>query len=1210
MASDMGEISDVEEFIRQTGMDSSDTGERIVDYFKNKRAALQTRGRLYDGTDQPITFRLDNLQPVQLPQTSRSQPQETPPVHNSNVELTPSIVLVQPLSELSVAQNRVPSFVSPRSVPANSPVHIPVKPLPNATPPSGSNTSHGKPQVSMSNFLSAPTTLQKQLLLQQVKRRNEMKCEAIRNASKLASSTPIAGEPSVRRGDNLLEIRETISPIFEDQAHGTPQRVLRTPNVERARVVPGPSALSIPAIKTPIPATQDVPDAMEQNHRENTPPRDDNCLIVPETPSPVRRSPRVPSTPLSGLTLQHRPHLSVAQSPVSTPSQKSILKNPNRSVSSVKNRVSFSHKLVAVRQLTPAKSTDDNQITSDESEEEETEKDEPATIPQHLNRMQRSNSVLKYRRSRHLMDLERNQLTVDTERAPVEVNEGDGNSKDNRANRNTPLTVLTPQRAGEAGVQEAKRRAKHSRMLFGNKRSEAIESIDEPALPALPDAHKKCGNRTVSSACNMILEDWNESASEGMEEDDSHHDHDPPVANQTNHKSLAIDSIDTPRTVLMDIFDPPSAFGDESAHERDLDSSRNELNEEQLLSNPPGLDRSDSSRKRKQDSSSRRGSIDGSEHNRLLTRKVSKLSRTGSPINGTLPVERIVSVDSPNDHIPRGMIEVVDQIHSRANTDTVPNESDGRTTLNMPPKRRYTKSKLDSDTEMYMKVVEQVCSQDQDKNKRRKDRRKLFAKEIAEEHRNNSDCDEPQPLPMTQDLTVQQQQEIGRLTKSLSVVVKRLSNNTLAMYTKSPAIAGNAEKAAGTDEQCNSPVESPFKEKQNEEQTEKGDLPKIASGKSPIVDTSKTAVSQKSKRGRNKKTAQTVQQNGVEPSLMMDKYLKNVSNEIRHQIESDGPRRSHRNRRLAADVLRNHPLTSCHDAPIYVMPTIKDVLRYCELSNKKYANGKKKKTSKASNATSKKNGHQDVPATASREVRNELRKEKPKRGRPPGSKVAQKDKFDSDGFRVPPVPSDKIPSSSSRREKTTDHSTETGLQGVSVDSGHSSAATMSDDVQPGPSGLSARPPPDNDIAAERRKTLNWMMMLMENGDKQVAALPMVGIQGFTHLSLEHLIFEEREGIEYSFYVYSNGDNFGFLRFPPKTEKKPTRTKGCSLKFLILHGSIKFTINDSPVTAVGGDFLLIPIDSNYRIENGTCTTLMFMIKSSEPTNTTQNSTSKR
>uniref|UniRef100_A0A182MI05 Mif2/CENP-C cupin domain-containing protein n=1 Tax=Anopheles culicifacies TaxID=139723 RepID=A0A182MI05_9DIPT len=1216
MATEMNEISDVEELIRQAGLDASDTGEKIVDYFKSKRAAQQTRGRLYDGSDNPINFRLDNLQPVQLPQTSRNQPQENSPVKSPNATQPSCVVMVKPLSDISQEGNRMASFVSPEVVVPRSPVHMSIRRLPNVTPPSSRSTVH------------------------QYKRRNQMKCEAIRNATQLASSTPIAGESSERQGNNLLDFRETISPIYEDQEHGTPQRVPRSSNVQQGRPVdrPGPSTSSARSINTPVPATQDVPDAMDQYQRENTPPRDENrVIVVPETPSPVRRSPRAPCTPLSGLTLQHRPDV---RSSFSTPSQRSILKNPDRSISSARNRVSFSEKLTSVRMLTPGNSSDDSEITSDESEDEGTKKGELRNKQLVLNILQRSNSVIKLQRS--LLALERNQLPSNPVRSPENVTKGDGNSKNNGTNR-----------AIEESVREGKQNAQQARMLFGSKRSEAIEDLEEP-MPATPVANKRSNNRTNGNVINMIMDDWNEPTTEHMEVDDADHIRDAQIVNHTINKSLPITNIDTPRTVIMDIFDPPSAFCDDS-QQGDLDSSSNELNAEPMASvAEPRTDQSDSSRKRKQDSSSQRGTIDENEPDVPLTGKISKLSKNVTQ-SKLLPAERIVSVDSPDDHIPRDMIDVVDMIHSRVNSEIMASESenDRRTTLNIPSKRRNTKLKVDAETEMYFKTVEKACSQDHNKNKQRKDRRKLFAQKASEAQGNNSDSDEPQPLPLTQDVVdaeQQQQQEIRSVIKPLSVLVKRLSAGTIAEASKSTPMPKNATKAVEIDvpcdqsvespikdqqnEQCEKSDESPFKEKQNEEQNEKGDLPKITHKKRPIVDNSehrglvaeKTAT-QKPKRDRKKKTTRTIEKNDMrESNLMMDKLLKNVSNEIRHQIESEGPRRSHRNRRLAADVLRNNPESSCHDPPKYVMPTIKDVLKYCQLSDMVITNGKAKGKSKSSGAGSRKNtakSQPNGPATVSSEIANE----KQKRDRP-RKNVAQKERFDSDGFRVPPVPSDEPGPSTKADSKTNNRSTETNAsgvsgvaQGVSIDSGLSSEVMMSDDVsdvpqpeerpsskqktpaneQPTPSCSSASAS-SNEIMAEKRKTLDWMMMLMENRQKQPAVLPMVGIQGFTHLSLEHLVFEEREGIEYSFYVYSNGDNFGFLRFPPNTEKRTTRTKRCSLKFLILNGSLKFIINESVVNAVGGDFLMIPASSSYRIVNGSDTTLMFMIKTSESSKT--------
>ncbi|XP_049285592.1 uncharacterized protein LOC125764918 isoform X2 [Anopheles funestus] len=1244
MASEINEISDVEELIRQTGMDTSDTGGKIVDYFKNKRAALQSRGRLYDGSDNPINFRLDNLKPVQLSQpTTTSQPTESSPVQSSNDTEEASIALVKPLSELSVVENRLSSFVSPGPVVAISPVQIPQKSHTNAiSSPSGRSTVHKSPLVSNTNLLSGTTNLQKQLLLQQYQRKNQMKCETIRSASQLVSSTPILGrEASNQRGDNLLDIRETISPIHEDQEHGTPQRVLRSPTAERQRIAPRPSTPSVRSINTPVPATQDVPDGMNHDYRENTPPRDENYITVPETPSPVRRSPRQPSTPLSGLSLQRRSHLhapllakfvsgqgrpteSGIRSPSSTPSQRSILKNPERSSSAVRNRVSFSEKLFTVRSLTPVRQLDELEITSDESEDQEAEKDKSIRKKVSLSRMKQSNGISKLRASRSLCDMETDQITSNSPKSP-EIAAKQVANNNALANSN------------ETNVRNEERNVHRSRQLFGNRRSNAIERIEE-SLPASPDAIGRCDNRTNGNVINMILDDWNEETTKRMEVEASVENPVPQLANETVNKSVAITNIETPRTVMMDIFDPPSAFCDDS-EQGDQNSSQNDHTAEHMSSEAPGLDRgTDSSRKRKQDSLSRRDSIHADvEPDVGLNPNAPVL-----PKRSVLPVERIVSVDSPNDRVPMDMIEVVDMIHSRANSEMMATdaENDRRTTLNIPQKRRCTKLKADVTTEMYMKSIQKPGLQDETKAKKSKNRRKLFVLEMMEGQDGNSDGDEPQPLPATQEVVAvpaQQEQDHGCVTKPLAILVQRLSANTLTMATKATPILRNAE-ITEINEQHHKPVESPIKEKQNEEQNEKEGRSKIAHGKTPAVDDSEHRVVEADK-GAKQKTKQRVRKNKRKPqtngmdksNLMMDKFLKNVSNEIRHQIESEnGPRRSHRNRRLAAEVLRNNPDISLHDAPKYVMPTIKDVLKYCQLTDVTGTRAKKKTTS--SNAADKKKdvkSQKVVPVATSSGTSNELGTNIERgrgRGRPRKIK-AQKEKFDSDGFRVPDVPpSDGMPKTSSTVAcKPADHFTETicsstsGLpQGESIDSGLSSAAMMSDDATPqpvqrpssktsskpkktpiedaAPSGSSAASA-SNEILAEKRKTLDWMMMLMENRQNRPVALPTVEIQGFTHLSLEHLAFEERDGIEYSFYVYSNGDNFGFLRFPPKAEKKTTRTKRCSLKFLILSGSLKFIINENLVNGVGGDFLMIPSSSSYRIINGTETTLMFMIKTS-------------
>ncbi|XP_050072140.1 uncharacterized protein LOC126560022 [Anopheles maculipalpis] len=1189
-------ISDVEELMRETGMDQSDTGIGIVNYFRRRQADFH-RGRLFDGSDNQINFRLDNLQPVQH-QPAQSQPlaASTDDAENSaNVamEAEAAVVLVRPLSELSVADSRVPLFVSAGRAASNSPARSTSRPLTSTVcSPPGRSTVHVSPMVSMSNRKSS-NNLQRELVLQKHKRENQMKMEFLRNtASQLASSTPIAGERSERRGENLLDLRETISPIHEDTVQTTPVHATRpVSGVHREKQVSpsGPSTTHARAIRTPIPATQDAPDGMDRAGRETTPPpqlNENGVVVVPETPSPVRKSSRIPNTPLSGLSLTKRTsHLAipgvlaylgkgksprtieVRSSAPSTPSR-SILKNRTSRLNSTKHRVSFSEQLFVVRESPP--SSKSSHMTSDEDEVQDIVND-PAN--------------------------------------PVQERAGDGEEN-----------------------------AQQLRELFRVSRSNAVEEWDENALQETPERHN---NRTNGDAVNMIMDDWNETESRRMELNEPQEDRELPVAQRTINNSIAITNIDTPRTVMMDIFDPPSAFCDvdepalEVPPSQEPSQSRKRKAEEEGGIGGDGNDDNDSS------SSARRSSIheNNDQMPRVSPRKICKPT-SNVTINNTHHTERLMSVDSPNDHVPLDMIQAVDMIHSRVNSELGVNPGgareladERRITLNIPSKRRTIKTKVHPDAELYIKTIENACSQERITNHQRKDRRKLFAHQMSEAQKENEADDEPQPLPATQDTVdsvVQadnQQNQLLYGLKSLIVPVQRLSLNTInrainpdVVDTKEMDINAQREQAA---------IESPIQEKQNEEQNEKGDRPKrIDRGEqndeSADEEWDRPAKGKSKGKSKSKNNAKKKKQSR-KSDVMFDKYLKNISNEIRHQIESEGPRRSHRNRRLAAEILRNNPNTLQTDAPKYVMPTIKDVLKYYQLSVKPSSKSKSKGQTSSKTANHKeseivKKSKENVPPT----VTLPDGEKKPKtRGRPKKDPRTEPEMFDADGFRVPPIPmGDAIPGSSSAVEcsEMVDSSSPNLPPGVSIDSGLSSAVMTGDDAptkmkkrtkisskqhtaadQQEPccsyDSSSLNPPTTREVMDEKRKTLDWMMMLMEKQPYRPPALPMVEVQGFTHLSLEHLVFHEKDGIGYSFYVYSNGDNFGFLRFPPNTSKRSTRTRGCSLKFLILSGSADFSINEVRVTAVGGDFLMIPLDSSYYIVNGPATTLMFMIKSS-------------
>nr|XP_040221892.2 nascent polypeptide-associated complex subunit alpha, muscle-specific form-like [Anopheles coluzzii] len=1426
-------LSDVDELLRETAMDDSN-GQKILEYLRRKRGGA--RARLYDGSDNSFHFRLDHVQPVTVPQAGNSNRRELPTARSpeaaaataaaapaaapASPPASSSGALIQPLADLSV-ENRVSSFITPaRLSVALSPVRTGAENArsTNVTSPTRKSTVHVSPYVS----LKPATNLQKQLLLQQYKRSNDMKFEALRHASHLASSTPIAGEHANRKGQNLLNFRETISPILDEQVPGTPtHRPARNSYRGEQGAQVGPAT-----IQTPVPATQDVPDGTgQQNGRENTPPREQNAsVVIPETPSPVRRSPRQPCTPLSGLSLAYREHIRAVplvkllnaslddRDSALTPSRRSILKNGlGNHVPSPRNRVSFSEKLTVVREISPRVSPDDAQITSDESDEEQANQgvyrsrtsdrgvtlqrsrltfdfeQEPAPVSPTRSSKRLETAPVSPTRSSNRPELAPNSPTRSSNRfepAPVSPTRSSNRLESNTpvsptrsSNRPEPAPVsptrstnrpepapvsptrssnrpeqmpVSPTRSpnrqqmqqatspnkrkpsnGPEPAQNQRQRsavietsahrdtenAQHSRRLFGQGRSNAFDDdgggSKDPASPsrstenvarsptrppsagdhpARPDRQlsrssaKACNNRTNRNTINMIMDDWDEGATSPMEVD---HEQGEAGEGETAHRTitetLAITNVATPRTVVMDILEPPSAFcDDDTANDSDsrLPTDQEEPNNRAPSNNQasPGSSDSDSSRKRKQDNL------------RVLitavpSPKQSKLSLPQPVGNTTLPVpqhsERLVSVNSPHDHVPLDMIQTVDMIHSKVNSELLEPKPGGdagmerRITICNPPKRRATKSKVDADTEIYFQTVENTCSQEGPKAKQRKERRKLFVQEPADrmpEDEERQPIPSPVPLPLTQELVDSQEQRVQskqkqQSVKELAVLVKRLSDVTITRCIQSPdrsapkvaATARSSPVALERDEEYDSPVELAVREKQNEERSEKSDRTKeekrkeekcsppqqVERAASPKRKLKPSGPSKRKKKEKPPAEASSPEPAATEPmSGMAQKYLKDVSNEIRQQIESEGPRRSHRNRRLADEVLRNNPDIARTDAPQYVMPNMKDMLKYFqkfERTSKK--EGKKGKEKGSGSKKEAKRKHEPLNekdggiATKSSE-----KTDKKARGRSRKVVNQKEERFDSDGFRIPPAPvvasgAREGGKTASREEPSESYSLSASNQqeqGTSSDSGLSSAVMTNDDATntveanersevSNPSKqssskadrtASAAAPPNTtaasssssspsasfsgaDMLAEKRKMMDWMMVLMENRQNRAAGLPNVELQGFTHLSLEHLAFQRCKGIEYSFYVYSNKDNFGFLRVLPNVTKKTTFTKHCSLKFLILSGALKFIVNGYEVNVVGGDFLMIPPSTTYSMVNGSETTLMFMIKATLP-----------
>ncbi|KAL9697395.1 hypothetical protein quinque_000836 [Culex quinquefasciatus] len=134
------------------------------------------------------------------------------------------------------------------------------------------------------------------------------------------------------------------------------------------------------------------------------------------------------------------------------------------------------------------------------------------------------------------------------------------------------------------------------------------------------------------------------------------------------------------------------------------------------------------------------------------------------------------------------------------------------------------------------------------------------------------------------------------------------------------------------------------------------------------------------------------------------------------------------------------------------------------------------------------------------------------------------------------------------------------------------------------------------VAQERLQAQSWMMKLMAENSGREEVMPQATSSGDRmHFQLDHLTFQERNGIQYSFFIYSETENFGFLRFAPAAVKKWTKTADFLLKFLVLHGQLSFQINGKETVTKGGDFLMLPQNTRYRIQNSDEISLVFMIK---------------
>ncbi|XP_062554625.1 uncharacterized protein LOC134219773 isoform X2 [Armigeres subalbatus] len=131
------------------------------------------------------------------------------------------------------------------------------------------------------------------------------------------------------------------------------------------------------------------------------------------------------------------------------------------------------------------------------------------------------------------------------------------------------------------------------------------------------------------------------------------------------------------------------------------------------------------------------------------------------------------------------------------------------------------------------------------------------------------------------------------------------------------------------------------------------------------------------------------------------------------------------------------------------------------------------------------------------------------------------------------------------------------------------------------------------LMQEKMDTYEWIHKLMHGNPEENERMPVVA--DLVHYSLQHLNFKEHNGIQYSFYLRSDNENFGFLRFSPQAVKKLTKTSNFQLNFLVISGNLTFTLNGNTCPIKSGDFLMLPANSRYAIQNGEEVSLIFMAK---------------
>ncbi|ETN63042.1 hypothetical protein AND_005251 [Anopheles darlingi] len=968
-------------------------------------------------------------------------------------------------------------------------------------------------------------------------------------------------------------------------------------------------------------------------------------VVIPETPSPVHRSHQPISTPLSGLRLFRRsssPRSAVRRTLMkeerddvfSTP-RRSILKRESEtgSDSSIKH-VSFAEQLYEVRHVSPAYicSPHNSDITSDESEEEE-QHDEAAVVFTSIATKETRKPLDKVQPAKSNV-----QAAVEVRSQPAigelqkKTSDHEEESRENMVQSPDPRPCIEPndnRRLHDRIEAHGNAEARESPIALTVERSDK-DDAERPISRSFGTA--RAGNRTNRNTINMIMEDW-DSEDIPSTNDTQHLVTEQRVQRSTspNTEPIPITNIDTPRPILHEILDPPSAFCDETDANSASDVEEPANGKSDRNNMPPTDDGESSSGVSSDGSSTVEARTMEAEHDGAIA---------SVPYNSAI---RIKSVNSPHDHISMNMLAAVDEIHRSQSSQVAkgvetnrPSQGDRRTLV--LTRKRSTLAAVNPDAVSYFKAIEKTCAPKRSKKvKSGKERRKLFIKEMAVDDLGDGKDEEPNELVPSPELEPpeqapeREQEPVPRAIESVSssaitcplvaVRLQRLSNGTIermigVKQTLSTCINPPVEPEPPMILLASPP---PVTEKQNVESPEKACMPSQPKR-------TKTAKAEPWKKMvRSDETRQL-------------KQLKDVANEIRQQVEGtnsdDGPlfpeegvRRSHRNRRLAKDVLKRNPIMMHNDVPNYREPTVKDVLRFYREAE--MATGKTAKKPKAPRAPRK------TAKTATTERQQPVQEgQVQKRGRKPKQKPKPVNEIDKEGFRIPLPPSSpsSVASSSpkSEKERPQPPSSSTLLShmgsspnGFSLDSGLSSATCVShtgDETDNHPRADKNAPRKQDtalpstskttqcsnvslqegstaaDIVAERRRVLDWMMFLTESQKDRPTNTPAPEKPGFRHFSVEHLMFDRSGDIEYSFYSFSVTDNFGFIRMLPNAKKKTSRAKGCVLRFLILNGTAVFTINGIEAKAVGGDFFVLPAGTRYQIQNTSETSLMFMMKS--------------